>query len=112
MSETFSIPIHIKAPPETVFKHFVRPEMLIRWMGECARLEAVAGGIFSVDIDSVLIRGKFLALDRPKRIEIAWGEAGNADMPPGATRLAIDLEAVDNGTALTLTHSGLTLTEA
>ena len=108
MSETFRTSIHIMAPPETVFEHFVRPEKLVRWMGEYARLEAVAGGTFSVDIDGVLIRGEFVTLDRPKRIEIAWGEAGNAEMPPGATRLEIELEAVDDGTSLTLTHSGLT----
>lgn len=112
MSETFRTSIHIMAPPETVFEHFVRPEKLVRWMGEYARLEAVAGGTFSVDIDGVLIRGEFITLDRPKRIEIAWGEAGNAEMPPGATRLEIDLEAVDDGTSLTLTHSGLTPEEA
>ena len=69
-----------------MFEHFVRPEMLVRCMGEYARLEAVGGGIFSVDIDGVLIRGEFVALERPKRIEIAWGEAGNAEMPPGRRR--------------------------
>ncbi len=112
MSDTFNMSIHIKASPEVVFDHFVRPEMLVRWMGEYARLDAVAGGMFSVDIDGVLIRGEFLSLDRPRRIEIAWGEAGNTQMPPGATRLSILLEASKDGTALTLTHSGLTPAEA
>ena len=107
MSETFTTSLHIEAPPERVFEHFTRPELLVRWMGEYARLEAVEGGQFSVDINGVLIRGSFIALDWPRRIEIAWGEPGNAEMPPGATTLQISLEPSGAGTQLTLVHSGL-----
>jgi uncharacterized protein YndB with AHSA1/START domain len=107
MSEAFSTSLHIEAPPEVVFDYFTRPELLVRWMGEYARLEAVNGGVFSVDISGVLIRGSFVAIDRPRRIEIAWGEAGNAEMPPGATTLEIALEPSGAGTQLTLVHSGL-----
>ncbi len=107
MTETFTTSLHIEAPPERVFDHFTRPELLVRWMGDYARLEAVEGGIFSVDINGVLIRGSFIAVDRPRRIEIAWGEAGNPDMPPGATTLHISLEPSGGGTQLTLVHSGL-----
>ena len=78
MTEAFTSTIEIQAPPETVFRHFVEPERLVRWMGDYARLEAVDGGIFSVDINGVLIRGHFIALEPARRIEIAWGEAGNA----------------------------------
>ena len=107
MSGTFTTSLHIEAPPERVFEHFTRPELLVRWMGDYARLEAVEGGMFSVDINGVLIRGSFIALDRPRHIEIAWGEAGNAEMPPGATTLKISFEPSGAGTQLTLVHSGL-----
>ncbi len=112
MSETFTTSIEIEAPPDEVYDHFVRPELLVRWMGEFARLDAVAGGMFSVDIDGVLIRGEFTLLERPNRIEVAWGEAGNGDMPPGSTKLSISLTAVESGTFLELTHSGLVPAEA
>src|SRR5215471_7085754 len=85
MSETFQTTIDIVATQEQVFDYFVRPELLVRWMGDFARLEAKAGGVFSVDINGVLIRGHFVRLQRPNLIEIAWGEAGNGAMPPGAT---------------------------
>ena len=107
MSGTFTTSLHIEAPPERVFEHFTRPQLLVRWMGDYARLEAVEGGLFSVDINGVLIRGAFIALDWPRRIEIAWGEAGNAEMPPGATTLQITLKPSGAGTQLTLVHSGL-----
>ena len=107
MSETFRTSIDIDAEPERVFDYFVRPELLVRWMGDVARLEASVGGLFSVDINGVLIRGHFVRLERPTLIEIAWGESGNAVMPPGATRLLVTLVAHGAGTRVTLEHSGL-----
>lgn len=112
MTETYRTSLRIAAPPDDVFDHFIRPELLVRWMGDFARLDSVQGGTFSVDINGVLIRGRFTALDRPTLIEIAWGEAGNSLMPPGSTRLRILLEPVDDGTLLQLEHSGLQPVEA
>lgn len=112
MSATFRTSIDIEADPDQVFDYFTRPELLVRWMGDVARLEASAGGVFSVDINGVAIRGQFVRLDRPRLIEIAWGEAGNAIMPPGATRLLVTLTAHRNGTRVVLEHSGLAADEA
>jgi uncharacterized protein YndB with AHSA1/START domain len=111
MSEAFTTTIDIEAPPERVFDYFVKPELLVRWMGDVARLEASDGGLFSVDINGVLIRGHFVRVERPSRIEIAWGEAGNEAMPPGATQLVVTFEAYDGGTRVRLEHHGLTPAE-
>lgn len=107
MSETFRTSIDIEAEPDRVFDHFVRPELLVRWMGDLARLEARNGGVFSVDINGVLIRGHFVRIDRPRLLEIAWGELGNGAMPPGATRLRITFEARGTTTRVELEHTGL-----
>jgi uncharacterized protein YndB with AHSA1/START domain len=112
MSETFRTSVDIAATQDQVFDYFVRPELLVRWMGDFARLEPNAGGLFSVDINGVLIRGHFVRLERPHLIEIAWGEAGNAAMPPGATRLIVRLVPHGAGTRVTLEHDGLTPGEA
>ena len=112
MTETFRTTIDIAAPPDRVFDYFVKPELLVRWMGDFARLEAVAGGLFSVDINGVLIRGHFVRVERPKLIEVTWGQAGNEAMPPGATRLLVILEARGDTTHVRLEHSGLVPAEA
>ena len=92
MTDTYRTSIEIEAPPERVFDHFVQPALLVRWMGDAARLEAVEGGIFAVDINGVLIRGQFVRVERPRLIEVTWGQAGNDTMPPGATRLRVSFE--------------------
>jgi uncharacterized protein YndB with AHSA1/START domain len=111
-SETFRTAIEIAADPDVVFEHFVRPEWLVRWMGDRARLEARDGGAFAVDINGVIIRGHFVRIDRPHRLEIAWGEAGNAAMPPGSTQLVVRFIATAGGTRVELEHSGLAGDEA
>lgn len=40
MSDAFRTRITIEAEPEQVFDHFVQPELLVRWMGDLARVEA------------------------------------------------------------------------
>jgi uncharacterized protein YndB with AHSA1/START domain len=112
VTETYTTTIALAAAPDRVFDHFIQPELLVRWMGDRARLVARDDGEFSVDINGVLIRGHFVRLDRPSLIEVAWGEAGNAQMPPGSTRLVVRLEASGDGTVLTLEHSGLHPVEA
>src|SRR6266481_4370152 len=112
MTETFRTEIDIAAAPDRVFDYFVQPELLVRWMGDFARLEADAGGIFAVDINGVIIRGSFVRVERPTLIEIAWGEAGNPEMPPGSTRLVVRLTARGAGTLVELEHSGLVVHEA
>jgi uncharacterized protein YndB with AHSA1/START domain len=112
VSETYRTSIEIAAAPDRVFDYFVDPELLVRWMGDFARLEARAGGLFAVDINGVIIRGHYVRVERPSLLEIAWGEAGNEAMPPGATRLVVRLVPSGRGTRVELEHSGLSPGEA
>lgn len=104
--------IEIAAPPEHVFEHFVRADLLVRWMGDYALLDAEPGGGFAVDINGVIIRGHYARVERPRLIEIAWGEAGNPLMPPGSTHLVVRLSEREGGTLLELEHRGLVEAEA
>ncbi len=112
MSTTFRTEIEIDASPDTVFDYFVQPDKLVRWMGDFARLDAQAGGMFSVDINGVLIRGSYVRIERPHLIVIAWGEAGNEDMPPGSTSLLVRFTPRGNATVVVLEHSGLSERES
>jgi uncharacterized protein YndB with AHSA1/START domain len=107
MTDTYRTEIEIAADPDRVFDYFVKPELLVRWMGDFARLEAEDGGLFAVDINGVVIRGTFVKVERPSLVEIAWGEAGSGAMPPGSTRLVVRFTARGAGTLVELEHSGL-----
>lgn len=112
MDRPFITELEIAAPPEIVYAYFLEPAKMVRWMGERAQLRAVAGGAFSVDINGVLIRGHYVTLDPSRQIVLAWGQLGNPAMPPGSTRVVIDLTPTRNGTHLRLSHSGLVPEEA
>jgi len=40
-------------------------------------------------------------------VVFSWGDAGSAQLPPGASRVEVDLEAVGQQTLVTLRHHGL-----
>lgn len=112
MDDVFQIEIDIEAAPEAVYAQFLEPARMVQWMGDHARLDARNGGEFSVDINGVLIRGHYVDLDPPNRIEVTWGQLGNDAMPPGSTRVIVEIVATASGTRLRLTHTGLVAEEA
>ena len=112
MTEDYKIEIFVEASPERVFDYFLEPELLVQWIGDYARLVPEQGGLFSVDINGVLIRGRYELIERPSRLEFSWGQAGNDLMPPESTRVTITCVAEGRGTRLALTHTGLLPVEA
>ncbi len=103
----FSTSIDIDAPAEVVYEHLVTVEGLLAWMGQHAELHAVPGGEFSVDIDGAAIRGRYLELERPRRVVVSWGMAGTDDFPPGSSRVEFTLTPHGGGTRVDLHHTGL-----
>ncbi|MGH8931358.1 MAG: SRPBCC family protein [Egibacteraceae bacterium] len=104
----YTTSIDIAAPPEIVFEHLITAERMVCWMGQHAELHPAPGGGFAVDINGTPVRGHYLELDPPHRVVVSWGMAGNAELPPGATRVEFTLTATENGTRLELVHRGLT----
>jgi uncharacterized protein YndB with AHSA1/START domain len=102
--------LRIDAPPETVWAFWTHPDHLCEWWG---RAEAVAevGGAFVVTMESGgVMRGEFLALDAPLRLEFTfgWDDGGpGGHVPPGSTRVEVTLERDGDATVLTLRHYGL-----
>jgi len=111
-AEPTTASVHVDADPELVFDYFTKPEAILRWMGDYAVLDPVPGGQFTLDINGVPVRGRYLAVDRPHRLLISWGHAGSDRLPPGASTLEVILTPRDGGTTVTVVHTGLPAPEA
>jgi uncharacterized protein YndB with AHSA1/START domain len=99
--------VDIAAPPEAVYPYFTDPAAIVTWMGDYALLDAAPGGVFHLDINGVPVRGRYLELDPPHRLVISWGHAGSAILPPGASTVEITLQAIPDGTRVTVEHRDL-----
>ena len=103
--------IRIAAPPSTVWSYWTDPHRLVRWMGDVATLEPRPGGLFRLEYGSGdVAEGKYLEVDEPARVVFTWGwQEHGAPVPPGASRIEVDLEPLDGGSAtmLRLRHLGL-----
>lgn len=108
----YTASVHIDADPDRVFDYFTRPDAILRWMGDYAVLDPAPGGQFTLDINGVPVRGRYLIVDRPRRLVIAWGHAGSERLPPGASTVEITLDPHDGGTTVSVTHTGLPEPEA
>jgi len=104
--------IHIAAPPERVFNHFVEPEAIVSWMGQYALLEPTPGGRFELDINGVPVRGAYLELEPPTRLVLSWGHAGSERLPPGSSTVEIRFTPEAGGTRLEVVHRDLPEPEA
>ncbi len=45
-----SADVIVKAPPDEVYRWFVEPDLLVRWIGISATLEPRPGGLFRFEI--------------------------------------------------------------
>lgn len=100
--------------PERVFDAWLTPELIGRWMfGPAIRDEEIVklttdarvGGAFSYvvrrqgeEIDHI---GEYREIDRPRRLVFTWAVAPD---PIDSSRVVIDIEPLESGCALTLTH--------
>jgi uncharacterized protein YndB with AHSA1/START domain len=104
--------IDIAAPPPEVFPFFTDAERMVQWMGEFAVLDPTPGGEFTLDIQGVPVRGRYVEIDSPRRIVVTWGHAGSDLLPPGASTLEVRFADIPGGTRVTVEHRGLPPEEA
>lgn len=97
----------IAAAPETVFEFFVDPQLMRRWMGGHALLEASPGGQFAVNIGQNRVRGTFVEVVPGERVVFTWGWEDSSDVPPGSSTVTFTFHARDDGTLLRMVHDGL-----
>ena len=99
---------HIAAPPAVVYRHLTDESKWILWQGTSASLDPRPGGGFDVTMDNGMrARGEYIELVRNRRVVFTWGWEGHPSVPPGSSRVEIDLRSSGEGTVLTLRHTGL-----
>ena len=103
-----------KATSERVYEAWLNPTMLSRWMfGPAVRDEQVvrltvdarSGGSFSFVVSrqgqEVTHVGRYLQMDRPRRLVFTWGIGGVSE---DQSRVTVDLLSTRTGCELTLIH--------
>lgn len=85
-ADLYSDSIHIAAEPEVVFEYFTNAKALARWMGDRAVVDPRPGGQFTTFFGDRRVEGRYLELERPRRLVISWGRAGSKRFRPGVER--------------------------
>jgi uncharacterized protein YndB with AHSA1/START domain len=111
-AEPFTASVQIAAEPDRVFEYFTDAEALTRWMGRHAVLDPNPGGEFAVDVFRINVRGRYLVVDRPRRLVISWGHEGSSVLPPGASTVEVTFTPRDGGTHVELIHRDLPAADA
>lgn len=97
--------IVIRALPETVFRYFTDPARWAAWWGAGSTIDAKPGGqVYIRHPNGIESRGEVLSVAAPERIVFSYGFVSGKPMPPGASRVTIQLEPDDDGTRLSLLH--------
>jgi uncharacterized protein YndB with AHSA1/START domain len=100
--------VQVAAPPSTVFALLTNPDLIVRWIGTEAKVEAQPGGIYLVNVGGTsMAHGTFTEVIPVHRLAYSFGWEGNEKVPPGSSLIEIDLLEKDPGTLVRLTHSGL-----
>ncbi|HKR98603.1 MAG TPA: SRPBCC domain-containing protein [Candidatus Dormibacteraeota bacterium] len=102
----------LPATPDAVFRSWTTPALMAGWLSPTGRAEVTAdvrvGGRFSVvmlgDETHIDHEGEYLELEPPRRLVFTWSSAYTGDGPSVVT---VQLEPVDAGTRIVLTHEQL-----
>jgi len=112
---TIKAVIEIDGPPDRVFRALTDPAELEEWWGADAayktfdwRLDLRPDGEWSCQARNASgqvssVRGRYITVDPPRLLEYTWQPSWEEF---AETRIRLELSATDNGTRLTLTHSG------
>ncbi len=106
-TDPYTHSVHIAAEPREVFEYFTSAEQIVRWMGDYAVLDPRPGGEFTLDINGVPVRGRYLEIEPPHRLLISWGHAGSSRLPPEASTVEITLTPDGGGTTVRIAHQSL-----
>lgn len=102
----------IRARPATVFSFFTDRDRWLSWQGITAEIDARPGGTFRMNVrGDGIASGHFTVVEPHHRIVFTWGwEGEGSPVLPGSSIVEITFAPDgDDGTLLTLIHTGLPL---
>jgi uncharacterized protein YndB with AHSA1/START domain len=101
--------VRIDAPADVVFKFFVDPEQMVRWMGVEADLDPQPSGVFRVNVTGQEVAlGEYVEVSPNERVVFTWGWEGEGNpVRPGASTVEITLVPDGAATTVRLRHHGL-----
>ena len=95
----------IRATPETVFQFFTDSARWANWWGAGSTIDAQPGGkVYIRHPNGVESLGEVLEVRHPERIVFTYGFVSGKPMPPGSSRVTIELAPDEAGTRLQLLH--------
>ncbi len=95
----------IQATPAIVFAFLTETPRWAAWWGAGSEIDARPGGRMTIRYpDGTEVTGEVTEVRAPKRIAFTYGYASGKMIPPGGSRVTIDLEPVGAATRLKLTH--------
>ncbi|HZP49398.1 MAG TPA: SRPBCC domain-containing protein [Vicinamibacterales bacterium] len=105
LSETLDRTIVIRAKPDIVFRYFTDSTRWAAWWGEGSTIDARPGGAMRIRYpDGTEALGEVVDLSPPRRIVFTYGYASGTPIPPGGSRVTIDVAPHADGTLVTLRH--------
>lgn len=98
--------VTIQAPRDTVFRFFTDSARWASWWGAGSTIDASPGGRVVIRMPGgVEVTGEVVELVPPTRIVFTYGFTSGAPIPPGGSRVTIELEPAGTGTRLHLAHA-------
>lgn len=108
MAEELVVERRVSVPPEKVFRFFTDSEKWLAWQGTEAEIDPRPGGTLRVNVTGEgFASGRVIEVVENQRIVFSWGWEQGSVVTPGSTTVSIELERIDGGTLIRLTHTGL-----
>lgn len=118
MTASISTSVLINTEPATVWKFMSDQQRFLSWMASVpgmptpsgSRFEPTPGGVLHIVFpNGGAAKGSVVEVDPPRKMVFTWGyepDVAKTGLRAGTTRVEIVIRAVDDGTQVTLTHSG------
>jgi uncharacterized protein YndB with AHSA1/START domain len=95
----------IQAAPQIVFSFFTENDRWASWWGTGSTIEPKAGGrVYIRHPNGIESSGEVVEVRPPERIVFTYGFNSGKPIPPGSSRVTIQLESAGDGTRLALLH--------